>query len=124
MDGRIEGVVHAALLGTGTEARVGRTTAQLEALEQVLAARGDGARLVALVSGALDVTGEEPLVPAKGALTAWARSGRPGSRTLLDVSAPGTGAAFRRLTNTLLAELDGTPEEPVVAFRGAHRFVP
>ncbi|MET9579512.1 amino acid adenylation domain-containing protein [Streptomyces massasporeus] len=124
VDGRIEGVVHAALLGTGTEARVGRTTAQLEALEQVLAARGDGARLVALVSGALDVTGEEPLVPAKGALTAWARSGRPGSRTLLDVSAPGTGAAFRRLTNTLLAELDGTPEERVVAFRGAHRFVP
>ena len=123
-DERIEGVVHAALLGTGTEARVGRTTTQLEALEQVLAARGDGARLLALVSGALDVTGEEPLVPAKGALTAWARSGRPGSRTLLDVPAPGPGAAVRRLTNTLLAELDGTPEEPVVALRGTHRFVP
>ncbi|MFI6808969.1 amino acid adenylation domain-containing protein [Streptomyces luteogriseus] len=123
-DERIEGVVHTALLGTGTEARVGRTTAQLEALEQVLAARGDGARSVALVSGALDVTGEEPLVPAKAALTAWARSGRPGSRTLLDVPAPGNDAAVRRLTNAVLAELDGTPEEPVVAFRGTHRFVP
>lgn len=123
-DERIEGVVHAALLGTGTEVRLGRTTAQLEALEQVLTARGDGVRLVALVSGALDVTGEEPLVPAKGALTAWARSGRPGSRTLLDVPAPRTGAAVRRLTDTVLAELDGTPEEPVVAFRGTHRFVP
>ncbi|MET9686095.1 non-ribosomal peptide synthetase/type I polyketide synthase [Streptomyces coeruleorubidus] len=124
-DERIAGVVHAALLGTGTEAHAGRAPKELEALERALATRGDdGARLVTVVSGALDVTGEEPLVPVKGALTAWARAGRPGSRTLLDVPAPATAAAVRRLITAVLAEVDGTSEEPVVAFRGGHRFVP
>ncbi|MFG3247806.1 amino acid adenylation domain-containing protein [Streptomyces sp. NPDC048187] len=125
-DERIEGVLHAALLGTGTEARADGAPEELESLERALAARGDdGARLVAVVSGALDVTGEEPLTPARGALTAWARAGRrPGSRVLLDVPAPGTAAAARRLAAALLTEIDGTPEETVVAFRGGHRFVP
>ncbi|MFF9405985.1 amino acid adenylation domain-containing protein [Streptomyces anandii] len=124
-DERIEGVVHAALLSTGTEAGAGGAPEELEALERALAARGDdGARLVAVVSGTLDVTGEEPLVPERGALTAWARAGRPGSRALLDVPVPGTAAAARRLAAALVTEIDGTPEEPVVAFRGGHRFVP
>ncbi|MCX5124653.1 amino acid adenylation domain-containing protein [Streptomyces sp. NBC_00193] len=122
---RIAGVIHAGLLGTGDEAQACRAPEELEALESALAARGDeGARLVAVVSGALDVTGEEPLVPGKDALTVWARSGRPGLRMLLDVPAPGTAAAVRRLTGALLAEIDGTTEEAVVAFRGVHRFVP
>ncbi|MER6071756.1 amino acid adenylation domain-containing protein [Streptomyces sp. NPDC001817] len=124
-DQGIAGVVHAALLGTDDEARVRRAPGELEVLHRALTARGDdAARLVAVVSGALDVTGEEPLVPGKGALTAWARGGRPGSRALLDVPVPGTSAAGRRLPKALLAELDGTPDEPVVAFRGGHRFVP
>ncbi|MFF8021488.1 amino acid adenylation domain-containing protein [Streptomyces sp. NPDC007896] len=124
-DERIAGVIHAALLGTGDEAYACRVPEELEALERALAARGDdGARLVTVVSGALDVTGEESLVPEKGELTAWARTGRPGPRTLLDVPAPGTAAAIRRLIDTLLAELSGTAEEPIVALRGVHRFVP
>ncbi|GAA2271146.1 hypothetical protein GCM10010430_66280 [Kitasatospora cystarginea] len=124
-DERIAGVVHAALLGTGAEPDAFHALEELEALERAVTARGDdGARLVTMVSGALDVTGEEPLVPGKSALTAWAHAGRPGSRTLLDVPVPGTAAAARRLTTALLAELDGTLVEPVVALRGGHRFVP
>ncbi|NED15013.1 non-ribosomal peptide synthetase, partial [Streptomyces sp. SID9124] len=124
-DERISGVIHAALLGTCDEGGASRAVDELEAWERALAARGDdGTRLVTVVCDALDVTGEEPLVPRKGALTAWARSGRAGSRTLIDVSAPGTAAAVRRLSDALLAELGGTFEEPVVAYRGAHRFVP
>ncbi|MFJ8923572.1 amino acid adenylation domain-containing protein [Streptomyces sp. NPDC102415] len=124
-DERIAGVIHATMLDTCDEAQAFRALDELEALERALAARGDdGTRLVTVVCGALDVTGEEPLVPGKGAMTAWARSGRPGSRRLIDVSAPGTAAAVRRLSHALLAELDGTSEEPVVAFRGVHRFVP
>ncbi|WP_330451541.1 MULTISPECIES: non-ribosomal peptide synthetase/type I polyketide synthase [unclassified Streptomyces] len=124
-DERIAGVIHMTLLGTCDEARTSRATDELEAWERALAARdGANTRLVTVTCDALDVTGEEPLVPCKGALTAWARSGRAGSRILLDVSAPGSAAAVRRLSDALLAELDGTFEEPVVAFRGAHRFVP
>ncbi|MFD4371110.1 amino acid adenylation domain-containing protein [Streptomyces sp. NPDC058486] len=118
-DQPVGGVVHMAL--PAPDGHSFPAFAELEALEQALRTRGDGgARLVAVVSGALDVTGEEALMPGNGVLTAWAHTGRSGSRTLLDV--PGTAAA-RRLVPALLAELDGMTAEPVVAFRGAHRFV-
>lgn len=126
---RVEGVVFGALLGdSGDGAADGNLRAvgpALDVIERVIAARGDGsARVVAVVSGALDVTGEEALQPWKTLLTAWAFAGRPGARTLLDVPVPATAASRRRLTAALLAEVDGEAEEPVVALRGGHRFIP
>ncbi|MFY1671392.1 amino acid adenylation domain-containing protein [Plantactinospora sp. WMMB334] len=111
---RVAGVVCAEPFGTGADDEPGPW---LVALERVLAARGHGdARVVAVVSGALEVTGEEALSPPKAALAAWAE-GRPGTRALLDVAGP---AQVRRIA----AELRSRFESPVVALRGGHRFVP
>ncbi|MFJ9457474.1 amino acid adenylation domain-containing protein [Kitasatospora sp. NPDC101447] len=97
--------------------------ASLSAWEQALTERGDAdARIVAVTSGALDVTGEEPLVPTRGTLAAWAQGGR--RRTLVDVTVSGTAAAARRLATALLGELCGAAHAPVVALRGGHRFAP
>jgi amino acid adenylation domain-containing protein len=108
---RVAGVVHGDVLG------VGDPVAWLVGLERALAARGDDqARIVAVVSGALDVTGAEPLVPPLAALSAWAGE-RPDVRALLDVD-----GSVR--TGQLAAELHSRADGPVVALRGRHRFVP
>ncbi|GHG93821.1 non-ribosomal peptide synthetase/type I polyketide synthase [Streptomyces lanatus] len=113
----LAGVVHGGLLDGGTEA-----LGTLDALCEELAERGT--RVVAVASGALDVTGEEELAPAKAASTAWATAGRPGTRNLLDITPPTTPRALRRLTTALHSEVTGPGREPVVALRGTHRFVP
>ncbi|MGW1954890.1 hybrid non-ribosomal peptide synthetase/type I polyketide synthase [Streptomyces sp. NPDC001920] len=97
----------------------------LTALCEAVAERGDaGTRVIVVASGVLDVTGAERLVPARASLAAWASAGRPGTRTLLDITAPGTPGALHRLTAMLHAEVSGPAREPVVGLRGAHRFVP
>ncbi|MEV6598632.1 amino acid adenylation domain-containing protein [Actinoplanes sp. NPDC051346] len=98
------GVVHTGLLDpTATE---------------LPADRPDG-RTVLLTTGVLDVTGEEELRPDRAALLAWARAGR---RTLIDVPAVRSAVAEERLAAAVAAELGA--DEPIVALRGAHRFVP
>ncbi|MEV6345246.1 amino acid adenylation domain-containing protein [Actinoplanes sp. NPDC051851] len=77
-------------------------------------------RTVLLTTGVLDVTGEEDLIPQRSVLLDWARSGRPGSRTLIDVPAGAPPVTRRQVA----AELTAARPEPVVAMRGTHRFVP
>ncbi|MFD4636181.1 amino acid adenylation domain-containing protein [Lentzea sp. NPDC058436] len=80
--------------------------------DQLIAREDDRTRIVAVVSGALDVTGEEQLEPALADLVAWARE-RPDRRKLVDVAG----------TPDLRAEI-ADRSEPVVALHGRHRFVP
>jgi amino acid adenylation domain-containing protein len=89
----------------------------LRDLERALTDRWAGdARVVAVASGALDVTGAETLAPPLAALAAWAQD-RPSARLLLDVTEPWP---VRRIA----AELRAVFESPVVALRGGHRFLP
>ncbi|MGK4580325.1 amino acid adenylation domain-containing protein [Kitasatospora sp. HPMI-4] len=114
---RVEGVL-VGMLDAATLA-----PAELSAWEHALTERGGAdARIVVVTSGALDVTGEEPLVPLRGALAAWAQGSR--RRALVDVTVPGTAAGVRRLAAALLREVCRPAHAPVVALRGGHRFVP
>ncbi|MEH0449387.1 amino acid adenylation domain-containing protein [Streptomyces sp. B21-102] len=115
----VTGVV-LGLLDGGTDA-----LPALDTLCEDLARRGDSAPRVAVVaSGVLDVTGEEHLTPRLAVLTDWAAGGLPGSRTLLDVTAPSSPHSLRRLTAALHAELTGPARDSVVAVRGTHRYLP
>jgi amino acid adenylation domain-containing protein len=113
-DERVAGVVYGELLGADGDRD---PVPWLLWLERAMEARGDGhARVVAVVTGALDVTGAEALAPPKAALIAWAED-RPGTRALLDVTGPLTA-------RHLAAELHSRSDGPVVALRAGHRFVP
>ena len=81
-------------------------------------------RTVLLTTGVLDVTGEEELRRDRAALLAWARAGRPGRRSLIDVPEARSAAAEQRLAAAIAAELGACDHEPIVALRGSHRFVP
>ncbi|MDI1463732.1 amino acid adenylation domain-containing protein [Catellatospora sp. KI3] len=96
----------------------GGPTAARTALDELTATLPGGTRVIAVTSGALDVTGAEPLDPGLGDLAAWAVAA-PG-RTLLDV--PGTGPTTA-LIRAVRAELTGAARDSVVALRGGHRFV-
>ncbi len=83
--------------------------------------------VVLAVSGALEVTGGEALVPARATVLGPCRvvpQEEPGLRLrLVDVEVPGNDAQELRLVERLVAELRLPASEPVVAWRGARRYV-
>ncbi|RKG98939.1 SDR family oxidoreductase [Corallococcus sp. CA053C] len=80
-----------------------------------------------LVSGALEVTGDEPLVPARALVVGPCKvvpQEHSGLRPrCIDVRLPGDPAKEARLLSRLAAEVRLTSAEPVVAWRAGRRYV-
>ncbi|NOK35467.1 SDR family oxidoreductase [Corallococcus exercitus] len=80
-----------------------------------------------LVSGALDVTGDEPLVPARALVVGPCKvipQEHAELRTrCIDVRLPGDTAKLAGLLERLVAEVCLDAAEPVVAWRGSRRYV-
>jgi acyl transferase domain-containing protein/acyl carrier protein len=90
---------------------------------------GGALRIVVVSSDMQDVTGAEPLVPAKATLLGPCRVIPQEYPNItcrsIDISAPAPGAAqSRRLADQLLAEIAASSGDPVVAYRANHRWVP
>ena len=130
-------VVH--LWNLGPEAGGGEDAALATGLERglystVFLARALGphaartpVEVVLAVSGVLEVAGGEPLVPARATVLGPCRvvpQENPGLRLrCVDVEVPGSASQEERLVERLLAEVRLPAGEPVVAWRGARRYV-
>jgi non-ribosomal peptide synthase protein (TIGR01720 family) len=83
--------------------------------------------LAVISTGLQNVTGDEALIPGKAVLLGPIRvmpQEYPGvSCASVDVVSSGSAGARVRLLRQLVGELESTPTDPVVAYRGAHRFV-
>ena len=99
---------------------------------------GAGVRIVAVANGVFDVAGETPLGPDRALLVGICRVAvqeYPGlicrladltpSASATDSLPPqGLGASAAGTARRIAAELDAVDREPVVAWRGGHRWVP
>lgn len=100
----------------------------LLALAQVLgAAGGRRVALTVLASQLEDVSGAEPLCPEKAALHGPCKvmplEYPQLSCRVVDVLPPADDAALDRLARQIVAEADSGDGEPLVAYRGPHRWV-
>jgi acyl transferase domain-containing protein len=132
------GVLHAsALLGPSVErldarafvAAQERGALDLMRVLQALGASPRAARLVVLGTGLCDVTGEESLRPEHAPLLGLCRSAvheypRLACR-VLDLASGALASDAERVTRQVLAEAQSseTLPDPLVAWRGAHRWV-
>jgi amino acid adenylation domain-containing protein len=114
--------------GTEIAAALDRGFYSLVFLAQALGRQGatDPTAITVVSNGLCDVTGEEPLDPLKatllGPLTVIPREVPGLSCRGIDVALDGPGT-LERAAEQVLAELGREPELPVVAFRGALRWV-
>ncbi|KYF76786.1 polyketide synthase type I [Sorangium cellulosum] len=135
--GQPERIVHAFGLGRAAEAKLDPGTFQeaqrrgsmsLLWLARMLAGQPGGCRLVALASGLHDLTGREALRPEHAPLLGVCRSialEYPRVRCrVLDLEADGPDTEAERLVERILDEVRSEADEPVVAYRGLHRWVP
>ncbi|WNG47515.1 SDR family NAD(P)-dependent oxidoreductase [Archangium minus] len=130
-------VVHAWSLGPGLEgeedaalaAEMERGFHSVIALARALQPRAGEAPvdMAILVSGALEVTGDEPLVPARALVVGPCKvvpQEHAGLRPrCIDVRLPEDEAKVEQLLERLAAEVRLSSAEPVVAWRGSRRYI-
>jgi acyl transferase domain-containing protein len=118
----------AADLGGRLEALQPIGPGSLVALVRAAARRGldDRLRLELVTNGLQEVTGEEPLAPEKatllGPLTVVPQE-HPGARCRAIDLHLGGATPPEQLARAVLAEIRGQADEPLVAYRGRHRWV-